>query len=127
LTPQTKIKEGTEFRSTNFLVPGSLVSLTFGPGLKEQRGAVQEVVVLARPGYTVSFFGTITFLDLSHNFIAVQNRTDGKTYDIQVDGISKDVIRQLHPGSVIGVAAVFDGKAYMARSVGIAPVGNTPQ
>ncbi len=124
ITPQTTIHEGNAVRASNVLVPGSLVSLTFGPA-QQNHGVVQEVTILARPGYSVSFFGSVTFLDLSNQTLAVRNNNDGKTYEIRIDGISKDTIRQLHPGSVIGVSAVFDGKDYMARSLGIAPVSNS--
>jgi len=124
LTPTTTIREGTAVRSTNVLVPGSLVSLTFAPA-QQNHGVVQQVTILARPGYTVSFFGSVTFLDLSTQTLAVRNNNDGKTYKIRIDGIPKDTIRQLHPGSVIGVSAVFDGKDYMARSLGIAPLANS--
>ena len=124
ITPQTTIHEGNAVRASNVLVPGSLVSLTFGPA-QQNHGVVQEVTILARPGYSVSFFGSVTFLDLSNQTLAVRNNNDGKTYEIRIDGISKDTIRQLHPGSVIGVSAVFDGKDYMARSLGIAPVRNS--
>ncbi|HEY1800230.1 MAG TPA: hypothetical protein VGG46_04780 [Terriglobales bacterium] len=124
ITPKTTIHEGNAVRATNVLVPGSLVSLTFGPA-QQNHGVVQEVTILARPGYSVSFFGSVTFLDLSNQTLAVRNNNDGKTYEIRIDGISKDTIRQLHPGSVIGVSAVFDGKDYMARSLGVAPVSNS--
>jgi hypothetical protein len=124
ITPKTTIQEGNAVRATNFLVPGSLVSLTFGPAQKNH-GVVQQVTILARPGFSVSFFGAVTFLDLSSDILAVRNNNDGKTYEIRIDGIPKDTIRQLHPGSVIGVSAVFDGKDYMARSLGIAPVNNS--
>lgn len=124
LTPKTTIQEGTAVRATNVLVPGSLVSLTFGPA-QQNHGVVQQVTILARPGYTVSFFGSVTFLDLSNEILAVRNNNDGKTYEVRIDGIPKDTIRQLHPGSVIGISAVFDGKDYMARSLGIAPATNS--
>jgi len=123
ITPKTTIQEGNTVRSPNVLVPGSLVTLTFGPA-QQDHGVVQEVTILARPGYSVSFFGSVTFLDLSNEILAVRNNNDGKTYEVRIDGISKDTIRQLHPGSVIGISAVFDGSDYMARSLGIASVNN---
>jgi hypothetical protein len=127
LTPHTIIKEGNQVRSANVLVPGALVSLNFNS--KQQKyAAVDQITILARPGYSVSFFGTITFLDLSRNLVAIQNRPDGKTYEVQLNNIPQDTLRKLHPGAVIGVAAVFDGKQYMARSMEFAaPSGTTPQ
>jgi hypothetical protein len=125
LNPKTVIKEGSEIRSANVLVPGALVSLTFSPG--KAHTAVNTVEVLARPGNSISFFGSVTFLDLSRNILAVQNRPDGKTYEINIDGIPRDTIRKLHPGTVVGVAAVFDGKQYTARTLGFAAEGAAQQ
>lgn len=126
LNPKTIIKEGNETRSANVLVPGALVSLSFSPG-KEQHPPVNTVEVLARPGYSISFFGSVTFLDLSRNILAVLNRPDGKTYEISLDGIPRDTTLKLHPGVIIGVAAVFDGKQYMARTLGFAAEGPVQQ
>ena len=123
LSPKTTIREGNAIRGTNVLVPGSLVSLTFSPAQKN-RSLVQEVLIVARPGYTATFFGTVTFLDFSQGFLAIKNRPDGKTYEVHLDGIPRDTLRQLHPGSLIGISAVFDGKQYMAHSLGIASSGN---
>lgn len=126
LTPKTIIKEGNEVRSANVLVPGALVSLNFNP--KQQKHAsVDQITILARPGYSISFFGTVTFLDLSRDLVAIQNRTDGKTYEVQLNNIPEDTVRKLHPGAVIGIAAIFDGKQYMARTMEFAaPSGTAP-
>jgi hypothetical protein len=126
LDPKTVIKEGDAVRSTNVLVPGALVSLTFSPG-QQKHAAVDEVEVLARPGYSVSFFGPVTFLDLSRSSLGVLNRVDGKTYEIRIDGIPSATVRKLHPGAVIGVGAVFDGKQYTARSLGFAATGGSSE
>ena len=115
LTPSTVVHSGSEARSLADLRPGSLVSLTF----TDQQGhtVVRDVALLAQPGAEFSFFGKVTYLDLSQKVIAVANENDGKTYEIQLASVPQSVLRNLHQGNVVGVKAVFDGKQYTARNV----------
>lgn len=112
LTSSTVMKKGTEDASTADLIPGTLVSMSFGP----QR-ELREITLLARPGTTFVFAGRITYLDMSRKLIAVDNRTDNKKYDISVDAIAPSVLRQLREGAEVNVSAVFDGSGYAARSI----------
>jgi hypothetical protein len=79
--PTVVVHQEKETRSVIDLKPGSLVSLTFGSQGPE-RGTVHEINVLAQPGASFSFFGKVTFLDLSRRIIAIANEPDSKTYDI---------------------------------------------
>ena len=116
VTPNTVVRTGKGTSSISELKSGSLVSLTFGP--REGRyGTVKEVSVSAEPGQEFSFFGTITFIDLSRQMIAVANRNDQKTYDISLGPVPPGTIRQLHEGSEVGVSAVFNGKDYVAKEL----------
>ena len=112
LTPNTVMKNGQETASASELIPGTLVSLSFGPQ-KELR----EVTLLARPGSTFVFAGRITYLDLSRKIIAIDNRTDRTKYDVSIEAIAPSVLRQLHEGEDVTVSAVFDGRRYAARDV----------
>jgi len=112
LTPKTVMKNGQETASASELIPGTLVSLSFGPQ-KELR----EVILLARPGSTFVFAGRITYLDLSRKIIAIDNRTDRTKYDVSIEAIAPSVLRQLHEGEDVTVSAVFDGRRYAARDV----------
>jgi len=112
MTQNTVLKKDQEKATASELVPGVLVSLSFGPQ-KELR----EVTLLARPGSTFVFAGRITYLDLSRKIIAIDNRTDRTKYDISIDAIAPSVLRQLHEGEDITVSAVFDGSRYAARNV----------
>lgn len=111
-TKLTVVKRGQEAATPAELVPGALVSMSFGPQ-KELR----EVNLLARPGSTFLFSGRITYLDMSRKLIAIDNRTDDKKYDISVQAIAPSILRQLREGSEVSVSAVFDGNGYDARSV----------
>ena len=116
LTPTTVVKDGDQARTGNELPPGTLVALTFGPQ-QDRYGTVREIKVLAQPGTAYSFFGKITFLDLSGRMIAVDNNSDGKNYEIHLEGLPQGTLRDLRQGTEVGVSAVFDGTHYVARSI----------
>ena len=118
--PSTIVRQDKETRSVADLKSGSLVSLTFGPQGREQ-GAVREINVLAQPGSSFSFFGKITYIDLSRRLIAIANQPDSKTYDIYLEALPSSVLRDVRQGSEVGISAVFDGSRYVARSIELAP------
>ena len=120
LDPSVVVHQEKETRSVADLKPGSLVSLTFGSQGPE-RGTVHEINVLAQPGASFSFFGKVTFLDLSRRIIAIANEPDSKTYDIYLEALPSSVLRDVHQGSEVGISAVFDGSHYVARSIELAP------
>jgi hypothetical protein len=124
LDPSTVVRSGNEKASASDLQPGALVTLNFGP----QQGkfdTVREVDILAKPGATFSFFGPITYLDLSRRLIAVDNRPDNKNYEIYLETIPMGEVRKLHEGSIVGIKAVFDGQNYVAHEITLAPAEQT--
>lgn len=123
LTPSTVIRNADRVASTADLVPGALVSVSFGPQ-KELR----EVTLSAKPGSTFTFAGRVSYLDLSRKIIAVDNQSDRQKYDISVDAIAPNILRQLHEGGNVTVIAVFDGSRYDARQVDLpsSPAANQP-
>ena len=129
LDGSTIVRSNNQKLSASDLTPGSLVTLNFGP----QQGkfdTVREVDILAKPGATFSFFGQVTYLDLSRRMIAVDNRPDNKNYEIYLETIPAGEMRKIHEGSTVGVTAVFDGKNYVAREITVSPAGqaeNEPQ
>ena len=117
LSPATVIRKGEQPASRSDLVQGALVALTFGP----QR-ELREIRVLATPGTSFTFAGRVTYVDMSRKMIAIDNRSDRKKYDVSVNAIPLNVMRQVREGSDVSVSAVFDGNQYDARSVSL---GNT--
>jgi len=124
VTPETVLRSGKDTRPVTAIKPGSLVTLTFGPQ-QGKYGTVKEISLTAEPGQEFSFFGTITFIDLSRRMIAIANRNDQKTYDISLGPVPSGVVRTLHEGSQVGVSAVFDGKQYVARELAPAAAGES--
>jgi hypothetical protein len=116
LTPATVVRNANQTIAVGDLKPGSLVSLSFGPP-QGRYATVKNISLLAAPGSLFSFFGRITFIDLSRRVVAVQNRVDDKAYEISVSGIPDIILRRLHEGDEVGVSAVFDGRNYTARTL----------
>lgn len=112
ISPSTTVRRGNQQASLSDLAEGTLVGLRFGP----QR-EVHEINLLATPGSVFTFAGQVTYLDVSRKLIAVANRSDNKRYDVYMDAIAPNVLRQLREGQNINISAVFDGSRYAARSV----------
>jgi len=118
--PKTVVRQEKETRSIADLKPGSLVALTFAAQRGEHR-TVSEINLLAQPGSSFSFFGKVTYVDLSRRLIAIANQPDSKTYDIYLEALPISVLRDVHQGSEVGISAVFDGSHYVARSIELVP------
>jgi hypothetical protein len=121
LTSSTVIRSADRAASTADLVPGALVSLSFGP----QR-ELREVTLSAKPGSTFTFAGRLTYLDLSRKLIAIDNSSDHLKYDISIDAVPVNLVRQLHEGDNVSVLAVFDGSRYDARRIDLPSSPNQP-
>jgi cold shock CspA family protein len=115
LSPTTVVRSEGQTRTTADLVAGSLVSLTFGA--QEGRDVVREVSLLAKPGSTFTFFGPITYVDLSRKLLALNNHNDDKNYEIHLTAIPRSMLRDLHEGTVVEISAEFNGSQYVARDV----------
>lgn len=110
----TTVRRGEQAGSLSDLREGALVALSFSP-----QKDVSEINLLATPGTVFSFAGRVTYLDLSRKLIAIDNRSDGKKYDIYMETISVDVTRQLREGVNVTISAVFDGTRYAASTVAL--------
>jgi hypothetical protein len=122
----TEVRQGNETRSLSDLREGSLVSVVFGPE-QERYGRVQQISLLAQPGSQYSFFGRITYLDLSRKMIAVENQTDNQTYEIYLESLPGSGVRGLGQGSQVNISAVFDGTHYVAHTIEVVPIPQVPQ
>ncbi len=115
LDQKTTIKHNDQPATRAELMPGALIAVHFAP-LKANRGLAQEINVYATPGSAFKFSGRLTHLDLRHGLLAVDNKSDGKDYEISFDPAhtSKDDLKE---GAAVTVVAIFDGKKYVANSV----------
>lgn len=115
IMPSTVITKGGQPGSTGDLADNALVALTFGP----QR-ELHQVTILATPGTSFSFAGRVTYIDMSQKLIALDNSSDGKKYEVYVNAVPENLLRQIREGSDVSISAVFDGNQYDARSITLA-------
>jgi hypothetical protein len=101
--------------SLSQLREGALVNVSFAPD-SGTSGLAQQITVTALPGETFTFTGRVMHLDMRSGTMAVQNQTDGKTYEIRFDSARAD-LENLVVGSIVTVNAEFDGKTYTAQNV----------
>ncbi|HZQ19514.1 MAG TPA: hypothetical protein VFA90_12390 [Terriglobales bacterium] len=117
LTSATVVRRGNQTGSDKDLVEGALVDLDFGA-----QKDLRTITVLASPGTAFTFAGRVTYVDISQKIVAIDNGSDGKKYDISMEAIAANVLRQVHEGQNVSVSAIFDGDRYSARSINF--VGN---
>jgi len=115
VSPTAVVRTGNETRPATNLTSGSLVSLSFET--ERDQPVVREISLLAQPGSSFSFYGKITFVDLSRKTVAIDNQNDDKNYEIHLSSIPQSMMRNLHEGTVVGISAVFDGSQYIARNL----------
>lgn len=115
VTPSTVVNTGAGKSSIGELQPGSLVTVKFTPD-RSNRDVAQEVTVIAAPGSVFTFYGKITYLNLSTRTLAVANESDQKTYDIKFTPAAVDQ-QMLGEGKQVLVKARFDGTGYTADNI----------
>ena len=99
------------------LVPGSLVSISFGSDGAGHNTA-SEISILAQPGTHYTFAGEVVHIDLRTGLVVLRSSTDNKTYEVYLNtSITPD--ENLHPGALITVVADFDGSRYLARNLSL--------
>ena len=98
------------------LKPGSLVTVKFSPA--RQGGVVAEQVrILAETGSSFTFYGRITHVDLRNGKLAIENESDGKTYEISVDQAATPISDDVTVGAEATIVATFQGRDYRAQSI----------
>jgi hypothetical protein len=115
INPDTVVRHGDQKGSLADLQPGALVDVRFSPERAGQ-GVAREITVIAKPGSEFVFAGKVTHLNLAKGVLAMQNRTDNKSYEIHFDP-GTGHYDNLGVGSEISAQAVFDGSQYVARNI----------
>lgn len=111
----TKVVKGGQPSSMAAVKEGSLVAIKFTPD-RPDRGAAQEISLIAAPGDSFVFSGRVTHLDLAHGSLAVQNQSDNRNYEITFDP-SSGSHDDLGVGQDVTVNTMFDGTRYMAKDI----------
>jgi len=119
INDSTEVKRNGQSASLADVRDGALISVQFLPE-KENRGIAKTITILAAPGETFTFAGTVRHLDYREGILAIENRSDSRTYDIAFDR-DRRLPSNLTIGSDVRVAAVFDGMQYKANQINVDP------
>lgn len=98
------------------LVPGTLVSVQFKTGGKDEAVASQ-IEILAVPGARFVFSGNLTSLDLHSGLLILVDPRDNRSYQVTFDPAGIPVTESLHLGDNVRVVAEYDGIHYMASNI----------
>jgi hypothetical protein len=97
------------------LVPGSLVEVKFDSNNRGQ-GVATEISVLAAPGASFVFSGTLSELNLPAGTMVVLDPRDNQSYRISFDPHAQ-VSQRLRVGQHVRLSADYDGHKYVATEI----------
>jgi hypothetical protein len=112
----TEVQADGRVVSVSDLVAGSLVHVTFRSG-SEGNNSAQKIEILARPGSTFRFAGTIVVVDLRDGHLTLAESASNNTFEVALDSLPQDAKLRLRQGADVIVQARFDGHRYQAQSV----------
>lgn len=98
------------------LQPGSLVKVTFTPG-GNGRAVATRIVVLAVPGSSFVFTGSISDLNVASGSLVIADPSDQKSYRISFVPSAIAGSGNLRIGEQVRIAAEYNGTAYVATSI----------
>jgi hypothetical protein len=101
--------------SANDLLPGSLVTVQFDSNNKGQ-GSATEITVLAAPGATFIFSGTLSALDMHTGALTLLDAKSNQAYQISFDPTHQSATN-LRPGQHVRISADYDGNRYVATDI----------
>jgi hypothetical protein len=116
----TVVRDGQKPASSADLAAGALIKAKFRAD-RGREGVAREITILATPGTSFVLTGDVGFLDLRAGLLVLVDPRDKKNYEIHFDP-ALQATRDLHLGSVVTVAAGFDGRRYSATAITV----NTP-
>jgi hypothetical protein len=97
------------------LQPGTLVSVTFVPA--QGRAVASRIVVLAVPGSSFIFTGSITALDMGSGALTLLDPRDGNSYQISFYPGEIPPDQPLRMGERVRITARYNGGDYVASDI----------
>jgi hypothetical protein len=98
------------------LESGTLVSVQFRPGRKDQAVA-SKVEILAVPGSTFVFSGSLSSLDLHAGLLVLIDPRDSRSYPVSFNPAGIPEVQRLHLGETVRVVTRYDGTNYVASDI----------
>jgi hypothetical protein len=103
--------------SANDLLPGSLVTVEFESD-NRGKGLARKISVLAAPGASFVFSGTVTSLDMHTGALSLLDARNNQSYQVFFDS-TREPASRLRAGQQVRIAADYDGKRYVATEIAI--------
>jgi len=100
------------------LQTGTLVSVKFRPD-GEGRGIASHVSILATPGSTFNFDGSISQVDLEGGYFVLVSSQEDQSFRIFFGSAQRAGIADLRPGNHVRATAQYDGTRYVATGLTI--------
>jgi hypothetical protein len=100
------------------LVRGALVSVEFESD-KQGRGVASQLAILATPGSSFVFSGSISSLDMHRGSLVLVDPQDDQSYQVSFDSAKLPASRKLREGDRLKVTASFDGNRYVASALAV--------
>ncbi len=116
VSQSTAVSREGQTASTNDLLAGSLISVTFQPNPGGQTTA-RTISILAAPGNAFTFVGRVVQLDLHLGLAVVVDPRDQKHYEISFDPRVTAVPDNLREGVTVEAVTRFDGGRYLASTI----------
>jgi hypothetical protein len=123
ITANTEIRSNGQSAAVSSLATGSLVDVHFRPGA-EGTNLAEKIEILAQPGGTFTFAGTILSIDMRNGYLTLIEPDSQNTFDVGLSSVPAGVRAQLKEGVDVTVNARFDGTSYQAQSIQLVPKSN---
>lgn len=108
--------QGGGAASTADITQGALVAVTFQSD-SAGHGIATKVDLLATPGSSFQFTGSVSFFDTQAGRLVVLDPRDNASYNIRFSPSNFPESSSLHVGSHVKVTATFDGSVYTATAI----------
>jgi Domain of unknown function (DUF5666) len=123
VTANTDIRSGGQSAAVSSLTTGTLVDVHFRPGA-EGTNLADKIEILAQPGGTFTFAGTILSIDMRNGYLTLIEPDSQNTFDVGLSSVPAHLRAQLKEGVDVTVNARFDGTSYQAQNIQVVPRPN---
>ena len=124
LTSHSQLMQGGEPAQATSLLEGTVVAIRFHAS-PEGPSEAERIDILARPGSSYTFTGTISVVDLHDEHMTLVEPEHQNTFEVALGSLPRQSKASLRTGMQVTVRARFDGHKYLAES--IEPVRGTQE
>ena len=116
LTSRSQLMLGNKTASTASLLEGTVVAIRFHAS-PEGPSEAERIDILAQPGSSYTFTGTIAVVDLHDEHMSLVEPEHQNTFEVALGSLPRQSRANLKTGMNVTVRARFDGHKYRAESV----------